>query len=163
MKKDYSLLVHAIHSRLQLIRHLVDFHLEMKPEELIEMNRRFFIQIAKSVEEYHGLHAVQQDFQHAAFLFLYTITADRRIREEARAKTPKPKCYKVQKFDYAKAEWNTVRLGEGRKIELDDRGLWISDLGAKEIMDQVRRNGEDLTQYRTVEQPDQFVSIYKRV
>ena len=73
MKKNHSIIVHAVHSRLQLIRNKLNFRPDMKPNDLINWNERYFDLVADSVETFHHYKPNRSDFQDAAELFLSTV------------------------------------------------------------------------------------------
>lgn len=71
--KKYSLKVHAIHSRLQLIKDKIDADAEMHPSQVVIRNLKYFERAGASVETQHSLHCDRSDFVDAAELFQMTL------------------------------------------------------------------------------------------
>lgn len=76
MKKDYSLMAHALHSRLQLVRGQLHAKPGMEPSELVSLNRGLFDRAALSVSTYHHCYCDQTDYLGAAELLLMTTGAE---------------------------------------------------------------------------------------
>nr|WP_298935529.1 hypothetical protein [uncultured Dyadobacter sp.] len=76
MKKDYSLMAHALHSRLQLVRQQLHAKPGMEPSELVSLNRGLFDKAALSVRIYHHCQCVDSDYLGAAELLLMTAGAE---------------------------------------------------------------------------------------
>lgn len=74
--KNYSLLVHALHSRLQLVRNKLDANPAMDPSQLVIRNQRIFLRASQSVEQHHNQRCNRSDFIDAAELFLMTLEND---------------------------------------------------------------------------------------
>jgi hypothetical protein len=70
MKKDYSLMAHALHSRLQLVRQHLHAKPGMEPAEVVLFNQVLFNKAAESVRIYHHYCCQQADYLDAAELLL---------------------------------------------------------------------------------------------
>jgi hypothetical protein len=76
MKKDYSLMAHALHSRLQLVRPQLHVKPEMTPSEVVLLNKALFDRAGQSVRIYHHYHCAQADYLDAAELLLMTAATE---------------------------------------------------------------------------------------
>lgn len=71
--KNYNLITHAIHSRMQLIRHRFDYNQEMTVNEFREKNKKHFENIKESIRINHDF-SVNVAFEYnAAVMFLHSI------------------------------------------------------------------------------------------
>lgn len=66
-------MVYAVHRRLQLIRHKLNFRPDMKPTDFINWNERYFGLVADSVKTFHDHKPNRSEFHDAAELFLSTL------------------------------------------------------------------------------------------
>lgn len=71
--KKYSLTVHALHSRLQLIKNKLDFAPGMLPGDVAIRNKKYFDKASESVLNDHELRCDRSDYYHAAELFLISL------------------------------------------------------------------------------------------
>lgn len=68
--KQYSLSVHALHSRLQLVRSKINAEPGMAPVELIQLNKDIFDRAAESVRTHHQVQCDRFEYHGAAELFM---------------------------------------------------------------------------------------------
>lgn len=68
--KNYSLSVHALHSRLQLVRTKINAEPGMSPAELIGLNTEIFDRAAESVQSHHQIECSRFEYHGAAELFM---------------------------------------------------------------------------------------------
>lgn len=76
MRKNYSTLVHTLHSRLQLIRNKLDFKFGMEASQMVIRNLKYFEKASESVERFHNFRSDRSDFIDAAELFMSTVEPD---------------------------------------------------------------------------------------
>ena len=76
VKKNYSIYVHALHSRLQLVRNKLDISKKMTPNDVITRNLRMFEKAGESVKIYHDHKCGKSEYYDAAELFLLSIDPD---------------------------------------------------------------------------------------
>jgi len=76
LRKNYDLITHAIHSRMQLIRNKFDFDQKMSVNEFREKNKKNFENIKESIRINHDF-SVNVAFEYdAAVMFLHSIDWD---------------------------------------------------------------------------------------
>jgi hypothetical protein len=71
--KNYSVAVHMLHSRLQLVRGKLDADKSMLPSTVVTRNIKVFERAAESVQRHHELHCGRTEFYGAAELFLFSL------------------------------------------------------------------------------------------
>lgn len=72
-KQKYSIYVHAMHSRIQLIRNKINYEKWMTVQDLVENNNKYFQRAASSIESDHGYLPVGIDWIQTAQMFLMTV------------------------------------------------------------------------------------------
>lgn len=76
VRKNYSIVVHALHSRLQLVRNKLDVNKKMTPTDVVTRNLRIFEKAGESVKIYHDQKCGKSEYYDAAELFLLSIDPD---------------------------------------------------------------------------------------
>lgn len=73
LRKNYSIFVHAIHSRLQLIRNKLDYAPDMEVNEFRERNKKYLAIVKESIRINHDYSVNVAEEYDAAVLFLHTV------------------------------------------------------------------------------------------
>jgi len=73
LRKDYSLLIHAIHSRMQLIRSKMEYDQTMTVNDFREANKVRIEQIAESIRNFHNQSVNVAHEYDASVMFLHSI------------------------------------------------------------------------------------------
>jgi len=73
LRKDYSLLIHAIHSRMQLIRSKMEYDDTMTVNDFRERNKKNIENIAESIRINHDFSINRAHEYDAAVMFLHSI------------------------------------------------------------------------------------------
>ena len=77
--KRYSMAVHALHSRLQLIRGKLHIEKGMSPNDFVAWNEKYLNKAAESVQLQHDVHCGRTEFHETAELFMISIVGESEI------------------------------------------------------------------------------------
>jgi len=73
LRKDYSLITHAIHSRMQLIRSKMEYNQTMSVNDFRERNKKYIENTSESVRTSHNQSVNVAHEYDASVMFLHTI------------------------------------------------------------------------------------------
>lgn len=141
MKKNHSIIAHAIHSRLQLIRNKIQITPQMSPSEIVAFNQKYFDMVGVSVERYHNHTCNKLNYYEAAELFQSAFLSDDRTIEKQPIWTAhKNDFYVVEVRGAGKDEWNPMTeemLEIGKRPEIKK----MSHTEAMELHRQLSKRG----------------------
>jgi hypothetical protein len=108
MRKNYNLIAHALHSRLQLIRSQILITPHMSPSDVVAFNQKLFDRAGASVEQYHNHKCNKLNYYEAAELFIAAWMANGQDNEKMPMWTVnKSKFYMVEAVD-PDGQWHRV-------------------------------------------------------